>query len=61
MTLLEDVFESEADAEVVSFTFHSGSMRALFNALGTEGTWVEPGAMLPVLVRAERKEGGAVE
>lgn len=59
--LLDDLFESEAGCEVLSFTFHSGSMRAFFNALGAMGPWVQAGTMLPVFIKAELKDAGTVE
>lgn len=51
-TLLADIFDSDPEV-VVSFTAHSGSIRALYMAIGHEDVWVGAGEMVPVLIRAE--------
>lgn len=54
--LLDDVFSIEDDASVLSFTAHSGAIRALYVAAGHREVWVAPGTMVPVLVKAELEE-----
>lgn len=56
--LLDDVFSTD-DAELISFTAHSGTIRALYTAIGHREVWVGPGAMVPVLVKAELEEAGS--
>lgn len=52
-TLLDDIFSNEKSV-FVSFTTHSGSVRALFEAVGQQETWVTTGCVVAVLVKAER-------
>ncbi|XXH03816.1 hypothetical protein Hte_010222 [Hypoxylon texense] len=50
--LLSDVFTSD-DKTIISFTAHSGLIRALYDVTGHSDVWVEAGAMVPLLIRAE--------
>ncbi|KAI1081436.1 phosphoglycerate mutase-like protein [Whalleya microplaca] len=54
-TLLDDVF-SESDKTIVSFTAHSGLVRALYDVTKHRDVWVAAGAMVPLLVKAEVAE-----
>ncbi|KAL6411668.1 phosphoglycerate mutase [Ilyonectria robusta] len=56
--LLDDIFSSE-EKSVISFTAHSGAIRALYAANRHRDVWVAAGAMVPLLVRAELQEVGA--
>ncbi|KAM6478116.1 histidine phosphatase superfamily [Trichoderma sp. SZMC 28011] len=49
--LLDDIFNSE-ESTVISFTAHSGAIRALYALTGHKEVWVAPGAMVPLLVAA---------
>lgn len=49
--VLQDVFEKDEEV-VISFTSHSGAVRALYAAIGHREVWVGPGAMVPVLIKA---------
>lgn len=50
--LLDDIFTNE-DETIISFTAHSGLIRALYDVTGHKDVWVGAGAMVPVLIRAE--------
>ncbi|KAI1481209.1 phosphoglycerate mutase-like protein [Daldinia eschscholtzii] len=50
-TLLQDIFQQD-DKSILSFTAHSGFLRALYGVIGHPDVWVSAGAMVPVLVRA---------
>ncbi|PNP51252.1 hypothetical protein THARTR1_08156 [Trichoderma harzianum] len=52
--LLDDIFNSE-ESTVISFTAHSGTIRALYALTGHKEVWVAAGAMVPLLVVAERQ------
>lgn len=53
--LLDNIFSSE-ERSVISFTAHSGAIRALYAATGHRDVWVAAGAMVPLLVMAELQE-----
>lgn len=50
---LEDVFEDGED-EIISVTAHSGSSLALYEVIGHPEVRLAPGALVPILIRAER-------
>ncbi|KAI1416266.1 phosphoglycerate mutase-like protein [Hypoxylon sp. FL1857] len=50
--LLDDIFSTD-DKTLISFTAHSGFIRALYDVTGHRDVWVAAGAMVPVLIRAE--------
>lgn len=50
--LLDDVFTNEVNT-IISFTGHSGLIRALYDVTGHSDVWVAAGAMVPLLIRAE--------
>lgn len=52
-SFLTEVFEDD-EATFISFTTHSGTIRALYLAIGHPDVWVAPGAVVPVVVRRER-------
>lgn len=56
--LLDDVF-SNGDEVLVSFTAHSGAIRALYSATRHREVWVGPGTLVPLLVRADLEESGS--
>ncbi|AEO63944.1 4924f1e1-a2fa-40e0-8206-9f70fde90898 [Thermothielavioides terrestris] len=49
---LEDLFANDS-ASIVSVTAHSGTIHALYEAIGHPVVRVSPGAVVPVLVKAE--------
>ncbi len=49
---LEDLFASDT-AQIVSVTAHSGTILALYEAIGHAEVRLEPGAVIPLLVKAE--------
>lgn len=49
--LLDDIFNNDKNT-VISFTAHSGAIRALYALTGHKEVWVAPGAMVPLLVVA---------
>jgi broad specificity phosphatase PhoE len=49
---LDDLFASES-APIVSVTAHSGTILALYEAIGHAEVRLAPGAVIPVLVKAE--------
>jgi broad specificity phosphatase PhoE len=49
---LDDLFANES-APIVSVTAHSGTILALYEAIGHAEVRLEPGAIIPVLVKAE--------
>ncbi|POS73199.1 phosphoglycerate mutase [Diaporthe helianthi] len=49
--VLRDIFAND-DEVVISLTSHSGSIRALYAAIGHRDVWVSPAAMVPVLIKA---------
>ncbi|KAI5860304.1 phosphoglycerate mutase-like protein [Durotheca rogersii] len=51
--LLDDIFTHD-DKHIISFTAHSGLIRGLYEAVQHNDVWVSAGALVPVLVRAER-------
>ena len=51
--LLDDIFSNEPGT-FISVTAHSGTIHALYVATKHSEVWVEPGAVVPLLVRAER-------
>ncbi|KAI1401923.1 phosphoglycerate mutase-like protein [Hypoxylon fuscum] len=53
--LLDDVFSNE-DGKIISFTAHSGLIRALYNVTNHRDVWVQAGAMVPNLIKAEIAE-----
>ncbi|OAA38244.1 phosphoglycerate mutase family protein [Beauveria brongniartii RCEF 3172] len=56
MRVMEDVFdEGDGAAEVVAWTFHSLTMRALMGGLGMVPFKVQPATTVAVLVRGEKK------
>ncbi|KAM3540267.1 hypothetical protein ARSEF1564_006832 [Beauveria bassiana] len=57
MRVLEDVFdEGDGAGEVVAWTFHSLTMRALMGGLGMVPFKVQPATTVAVLVRGEKKK-----
>jgi broad specificity phosphatase PhoE len=50
--LLDDVFHHE-NGTFLSFTTHSGTIRALYLAIRLSDVWVDAGAVVPLLVKAE--------
>ncbi|KAI1500784.1 histidine phosphatase superfamily [Biscogniauxia marginata] len=50
--LLNDIFR-DTEKTVVSFTAHSGLIRALYDVTKHREVWVAPGAIVPLLVKAE--------
>lgn len=48
--LLVNIFDTEKEV-VMSLTAHSGTIRALYAAIGHRDVWVGAGAMVPVLIR----------
>ncbi|KAK4652333.1 putative phosphoglycerate mutase pmu1 [Podospora pseudocomata] len=52
MALLEDVFEHD-DEQIISFSTHSGTIAALIKATGHEDFFVEPGNVVPFLIKGE--------
>jgi len=52
-TFLEDLFSND-DEEIISVTAHSGTILALYKAIGHAEVRVAPGAIVPVLIKAER-------
>lgn len=53
---LDDVFASD-DAPIISVTAHSGTIMALYEVIGHPAVRVAPGAIIPVLIKAEVVEG----
>lgn len=49
--LLDDIINSD-ESNVISFTAHSGAIRALYALTGHKEVWVAAGAMVPLLVVA---------
>lgn len=49
--VLQDIFDNDEEV-IISLTSHSGSIRALYAAIGHRDVWVSPGAMVPVLIKA---------
>ncbi|KAI1463956.1 phosphoglycerate mutase-like protein [Daldinia caldariorum] len=49
--LLQEIFQQD-DNSILSFTAHSGFLRALYHVIGHPDVWVSAGAMVPVLIRA---------
>ncbi|KAI1653355.1 phosphoglycerate mutase-like protein [Daldinia decipiens] len=49
-TLLRDIF-SRDDKSILSFTAHSGFLRALYGVIGHPDVWISAGATVPVLIR----------
>jgi broad specificity phosphatase PhoE len=49
--LLDDIFSNEP-AQIISFTCHSGAIRALYEAIHHREVWVAAGAVMPVLIKA---------
>ncbi|KAI1762388.1 phosphoglycerate mutase-like protein [Hypoxylon sp. FL1150] len=52
--LLDDIFTND-DETIISFTAHSGLIRALYDVTGHRDVWVGAGAMVPMLIRAEKR------
>lgn len=52
-SLLNDVFANDGHT-FISFTSHSGAIRAILAAIGHRPFRLETGTMIPVLVKAER-------
>lgn len=50
---LEDLFSTD-DEHIISITAHSGSILALYKAIGHAEVRVAPGAIVPVFIKAER-------
>lgn len=50
--VLHDIFEKDEEM-VITLTAHSGTIRALYAAIGHREVWVDAGAMVPVLIKAE--------
>ncbi|KAK0726283.1 histidine phosphatase superfamily [Apiosordaria backusii] len=50
--LLEDVFEHD-DEQIISFSSHSGTIAALIAATGHKPFFVEPGNVVPFLIKGE--------
>ncbi|KAL9613226.1 MAG: hypothetical protein Q9167_002242 [Letrouitia subvulpina] len=56
-SLLDDIFTNDGKEKIwISFTSHSGATGALLRVLGHRPFRVETGAVMPVLVRAQRVE-----
>ncbi|KAI9368976.1 histidine phosphatase superfamily [Aspergillus egyptiacus] len=55
---LSDVFGADGN-EVLSLTAHSGAITSILNVVGHRVFALETGGVIPVLVRAERREGRA--
>ncbi|KAH6635949.1 histidine phosphatase superfamily [Chaetomium tenue] len=53
---LDDLFTSD-DAPIISVTAHSGTILALYEVIGHPAVRVAPGAIIPVLIKAEVVEG----
>lgn len=49
--VLQDIFANDEEV-IISLTSHSGAIRALYAAIGHREVWVNPGAMVPVLIKA---------
>lgn len=54
--LLDDIFTHEEET-VISFTAHSGAIRTLYAVTGHRDVWVGAGALVPILIKAERLRG----
>ncbi|KAL7623164.1 putative phosphoglycerate mutase pmu1 [Parahypoxylon ruwenzoriense] len=50
--LLDGIFSND-DRTIISFTAHSGLIRALYSATSHREVWVAAGTLVPVLVKAE--------
>lgn len=50
--LLDDIFNND-ESTVISFTAHSGTIRALYALTGHKEVWVAAGAIVPLLVIAK--------
>ncbi|KAF2458620.1 phosphoglycerate mutase [Lineolata rhizophorae] len=53
--LLDNVFASDERSSVISFTSHSGALGSVLRVLGHREFRLVTGAVIPVLVRAERR------
>lgn len=53
--LLTYIFESDPE-HIISLTAHSGTMRALYTAIGHSVVWPGTGVMVPVLVKAQAQK-----
>lgn len=54
---LDDLFASD-DAPIISVTAHSGTILALYEVIGHPEVRVAPGAIVPILIRAEVVDPG---
>lgn len=55
-TFLDDVFNSD-DGQFLSMTAHSGAIGSILEVLGHRTFALETGGVIPVLVKAERRDG----
>lgn len=60
-TIINEIFNDEKAGTYVSITSHSGEIASILRVLGHRTFSLNTGAIIPVLVKAERKQVGSAQ